>query len=110
MTHEDIFSCTKISSSVAKRFPLESRINDVLTPFDFEYPKHFDDNDGISQDELDVIKERAGIKAMELEFKRADLEYQRKGAYGEKSRIPLTNNRESKRRKTKIRKMASNTI
>ncbi len=58
------FQIPKKSTAVIKRFPLESRINDILTPFVFERPKHFDDKDGLSQDEFDSIYERAVIKAM----------------------------------------------
>lgn len=45
------------SSSVAKRHSLNDRILDVLTPFDLQFPKHFDDKEGLSQEEFDKIRE-----------------------------------------------------
>ena len=55
------------SSSVSKRFSLNERISDVLTPFDLQPPKHFDDENGLSQEELDKITEHSAIKKYKKE-------------------------------------------
>ena len=42
------------SKSVVKRYSVEERVGNILTPFTIQYPKYFDDADGISENELGI--------------------------------------------------------